>query len=580
MEAVNNITSKFSKLNPFAKPGRDEDDVGEATDSYSVGGGGHGARVSQITKEELRVSRAIKRYILEEKILTLDESDLLSEKSTGALKELLDRPHINIPRALTDRGRPLTEYFISSSHNTYLMAHQLYGSSSAVAYEAALKAGLRCVEIDAWDNDDSPEEPKVTHGYTLTSSIPFRNVCETIRDVYDREMAEPVLESGYQAAPILLSLENHCGDHGQLRLVNIMKEVWGDRLLSERVRDEGSREEQGTGEHVHLVELASKIAVIVEYHLPNEADSDDDSEADESEEAKEDREAYRKKKEECPQGIIIPELAKLGVYAQSVKPANNSWFESELEDRPNNHLINVSESGLLPLVSKYSDKIGKHNAQHLMRVYPKGTRITSKNLNPVPFWGIGAQICALNAQTFDASMQLNEALFAGSDGFVLKPAPLRAGGNGILGSGQKKKLRLRVAGASNLPIPKDREADDVKPYVTCSLVHPDDVESKPPKKKTSGYHQHKLGLLHKGENPPNTDPIWNETLEWEYEDNELTFLRILIKSDDSWARNPVFAVSAVRLLYLVNGWSFIRLLDLKGRETHCTLLVEFQISDA
>lgn len=223
MEAVTNITSKLTKLNPFGKAGgRDEDDFGEAVESNSVAGGGHGARVSQITKEELRVSRALKRFIVEERILELDEQCLISEKSTGALKELLDRPHINVPKALTDRNHPLTEYFISSSHNTYLMAHQLYGSSSAVAYETALKAGSRCVEIDAWDDDDHPDEPKVTHGYTLTSSIPFRNVCETIRDVYDREMAEPVLDSGYRAAPILLSLENHCGNHGQLRLVEIM----------------------------------------------------------------------------------------------------------------------------------------------------------------------------------------------------------------------------------------------------------------------------------------------------------------------------------------------------------------------
>jgi phosphatidylinositol phospholipase C delta len=54
MEAVTNITtgltSTFSKLNPFGKAGRDEDDYGEEVGSDSVGGGGHGARVSQITK--------------------------------------------------------------------------------------------------------------------------------------------------------------------------------------------------------------------------------------------------------------------------------------------------------------------------------------------------------------------------------------------------------------------------------------------------------------------------------------------------------------------------------------------------
>ena len=80
----------------------------------------------------------------------------------------------------------------------------------------------------------------------------------------------------------------------------------------------------------------------------------------------------------------------------------------------------------------HTDKISRHNAHHLMRVFPKGTRISSKNLHPVPFWGIGAQICALNWQTFGASMQLNEALFAGSEGFILKPAELRPGGSDTL----------------------------------------------------------------------------------------------------------------------------------------------------
>lgn len=230
-------------------------------------------------------------------------------------------------------------------------------------------------------------------------------------------------------------------------------------------------------------------------------------------------------------------------------------------------------------------KIATHNAHHLMRVYPKGTRISSRNLNPVPFWSLGAQICALNWQTFDASMQLNEALFAGTDGYVLKPAALRAGGSGVLNprDGKKRRLKLRIVGASNIPVPSGREGGDVKPYVTCTLVHPDDTE----KKKTKAYHQHNnttiSNLLHRGENdfnPPNTDPLWDEVLEWTYPDNEMTFLRILIKSDDSYKRNPVFGVAAVRVAYMVEGWRFIRMLDLQGRETRCSVLVEVGFGDA
>jgi phosphatidylinositol phospholipase C delta len=69
-------------------------------------------------------------------------------------------------------------------------------------------------------------------------------------------------------------------------------------------------------------------------------------------------------------------------------------------------------------------------------------------------------------------------------------------------------------------------------------------------------------------------------LEWEYEDDEMVFLRLLIKSDDSFAANPKLCVAAVRLLYVVrNEWVLIRMLSLKGQETNCSLLVKFIIED-
>ena len=116
--------------------------------------------------------------------------------------------------------------------------------------------------------------------------------------------------------------------------------------------------------------------------------------------------------------------------------------------------------------------------------------------------------------------------------------------------------------------------------MTCTLFHPEDVDDEPPKKKTAPYKQHKLGFMHKGENPPATEPVWDETLEWKYDDNELVFLRILIKSDDSFAKNTKLAVAAVRLMYVNRGWSFIHMLDLKGQVTKCSLLVKFSFEDA
>lgn len=569
------LVAGISKLNPFSKTSViDDEDKGEAIDEGTVAGGGHASRQSHITKDKLRVSEALKIYLVKEGVIHDEEAGLNIESPTTALRELLDRSHITVPPEVIDRNHPLPEYFISSSHNTYLMAHQLFGESHASAYEIALHTGSRCVEIDAWDNDDNKDEPKVTHGFTLVSNIPFRQVCETIRDVIDNEAANE-----RNAAPIMISLENHCAAHGQLRLAQIMQEVFAHRLLSRPVREKGTQEQEGSGDHITLAELRNKVVVIVEYHLPNEQESSDSDSSSDDEAERQARREYAEKKKSTNAGLIIPELAQLGVYAQSVKPVNNSWFEADLENAPHHQLINVSESGLKAHLPTNGAKIARHNAHHLMRVYPKGTRISSKNLAPVPFWGIGAQICALNWQTFGASSQLNEALFAGSGGYVLKPAALRAGGDGNLSTGRRKRLRLHVAGATDVPLPKDRDNEDIKPYLTCTLVHPKDMNNMPPKRKTAAYKPHKLtSFLHKDNSPPN-DPIWKEVLEWEYEDNELVFLRLLIKSDDSFSRNPIFAVAAIRLMYAAAGWNFVRMLDLRGHETTCTLLIRFEFDD-
>jgi hypothetical protein len=586
MTDPHHLSAKFANLNPF-RSGEDDDDQGEAIAIDSVGGGGRGTRKCQYAKQQLQVSKALRKYLAKQKVLSESDAGVGSDETTPALRSLLGKSHFNVPESLLDRSRPLPEYFISSSHNTYLMAHQLYGSSSASAYETALKTGSRCVEIDAWDNGDNPAEPKVTHGFTLVSHISFRDVCETIRDVFDEEKAIAVKDPDYNVAPILLSLENHCGAEGQKRLVEIMKEVFGDRLLAEPVRQKGHREQSGADEHVCLADLGPCIAVIVEYELKGDEGPAQDSESDspeddeqEEEEAKAARKEYKEKKKEAPVERIVPELADLGVYAQSVKPVDNSWFNPGiLTNGPHHHLINVSESGLASHLPEEAVPIAAHNAQHLMRVFPKGTRISSSNLKPLNFWAIGAQICALNWQTFGTSNQINDALFSGSEGFILKPAALRNGGNGNIFTGKKKRLRLHVGGATDIPVAEDREPDSLKPYLTCNLYSPGKIEGETNKRKTSPYKHHKLGILHKGDNPPVTDPIWDETLEWVYEDNELVFLRMLIKSDDSWAKNPMIAVDAIRLLYAVPGWSFIRMMDMQGRETKCSVLVKLEIDD-
>ncbi|KAL1891114.1 hypothetical protein Cpir12675_005122 [Ceratocystis pirilliformis] len=584
------LAASLDKMNLMGRKKRrskeeDADDVGDEIDGNTVAGGGHLARHSALHRAELRISSAVQQFLVDRGELESTDISTGAEggPSSPALKALLQKPHFKVPIELLSQSHSLSEYFVSSSHNTYLMAHQLYGTSSATAYETALTAGSRCVEIDAWDNDEDKDEPKVTHGYTLVSHISLRAVCEAIRDVMNKEAQLAESDPAFQTSPVLISLENHCSAHGQRRIVEIMNEVFGERLLG-RALDHGDYCDSPES-HVPLSLLGHRVLVVVEYHVPNErVDSDSSSSSSDDEEEKAAHKEYHQRKNQEHESKIIPELEELGVYAQSVKPSDISWFDpGELLNGPHHHLINISETGLSAHIPHSSAQIARHNAKHLMRVFPKGTRISSRNLAPVKYWALGAQICALNWQTFNAGMQLNEALFTGTDGFVLKPAALRAGGSGEVLTGRKKRLRLHIAGASEIAPPKgygegEDGGGDWKPYVTCTLVHPGKTFG-PIKRKTNCYRQHKLGFLHKGENLPATDPMWDETLEWEYEDSELVFLRILVKADLSFSINPNLRVIAVRLHYIVPGWTFLHLTDFSGHPTNSTLLVRFGTED-
>ncbi|KAI4905441.1 hypothetical protein NFI96_007572 [Prochilodus magdalenae] len=68
-----------------------------------------------------------------------------------------------------------------------------------------------------------------------------------------------------------------------------------------------------------------------------------------------------------------------------------------------------------------------YNKRQMSRIYPKGGRVDSSNYMPQIFWNAGCQMVALNFQTPDLAMQLNQGKFEynGSCGYLLKPDFMR-----------------------------------------------------------------------------------------------------------------------------------------------------------
>ncbi|XP_048737341.1 1-phosphatidylinositol 4,5-bisphosphate phosphodiesterase beta-4-like isoform X2 [Ostrea edulis] len=121
---------------------------------------------------------------------------------------------------------------------------------------------------------------------------------------------------------------------------------------------------------------------------------------------------------------IHPYLSSMVNYAQPVK---FQGFKVAEEQNIHYHMSSFNENVGLQYLKSQAIELVNYNKRQMSRIYPRGGRVDSSNYMPQLFWNAGCQMVALNFQTPDIAMQLNQGKFEynGNCGYLLKPDFMR-----------------------------------------------------------------------------------------------------------------------------------------------------------
>ncbi|RBR21142.1 hypothetical protein FVER53590_10659 [Fusarium verticillioides] len=403
---------------------------------------------------------------------------------------------------------PINEYFISSSHNTYLRGRQVAARSKLKGYISTLSQGCRSVEVDCWDGRDG--QPIVKHGYSLTTSISFRSVIETINNY------------AFFASdlPLWLSLEVHCSPAQRDIMARTMLEIFRSSLVVEPLDSSAQKlpsPNQLRGKILLKVKVAQTQDPLQQSLAPEYLNLDGTIEDVEN---------------HSPLEIPGDLLQSLAVYGASRRLPKDREFDSQ-----RNFIYSISERNFKKH-TKDNCSLELAGTHHLVRVYPDPNRVDSSNFDPLRCWRHGVQMAALNCQTDDFYMSLNQAMFHGSSGYVLKASP------------QPTQIRLQIdilmghglkVSTGNGPV-----------YVKIQLIAPDTLKQKA---RTAAISVH------------GSDVAFDENLEISMETNYpyLTFLHWSVNTMSN-GRSTLMASGTAKLSNLKKGYRVLPLCEGSNNE--------------
>ncbi|XP_042325408.1 1-phosphatidylinositol 4,5-bisphosphate phosphodiesterase zeta-1-like [Sceloporus undulatus] len=457
-----------------------------------------------------------------------------------------------------DMSYPLCDYFISSSHNTYLIQDQLIGPSHLWGYANSLKRGCRCVEIDCWDGPDG--EPVVYHGHTLTSKITFQNVINVVHK-HAFEVSD---------YPIILSLENHCSPPQQERMAAHMLDIFRDTLCVSTLDDSMPSQLPSPEELKYKILIKNKKVGSLEDTLRRRGERcrgqiGETEETEVSDEEEEDATGHllkkiphktpskKGKKEKGHKVKVAMLLSELVIYTASRKFAS---FEDSREKQKFYQNNSIGEVKGQKLIKRKAPDFVSHTVRFLTRIYPKGTRTDSSNYDPQEFWNVGCQLVALNFQTPGVQMDLliGKFLDNGGTGYILKPEFLRRRDTGydpfnVAGKYNPISLSIKIISGHQLPPSNLSKSNKADPVVKIEIHGvPGDMA----KQQTSVIKNNAL------------NPRWNESFTFNVQVPDLALIRFVVEDQMALTANDFLGQFTLPVLSMNKGYRHVPLVSKLG----------------
>ncbi|XP_068116036.1 1-phosphatidylinositol 4,5-bisphosphate phosphodiesterase gamma-2 isoform X3 [Hyperolius riggenbachi] len=256
--------------------------------------------------------------------------------------------------------------------------------------------------------------------------------------------------------------------------------------------------------------------------------------------------------------VIARELSDLVIYCKPVSNGKDDFDKSDFRE-VRSFLENKAEthSRLKP------NELLRYNRRALTRVYPKGPRVDSSNYDPLRLWLCGVQMVALNYQTPDRYMQINQALFSpnGRCGYILQPECMRQDSYDVNHSRTAQMvLTIRVIGARHLPKPGRG--------IACPFV---EVE-------VCGCEQDNEKFRTSVVNDNGLNPVWTAVQQqalFEIHEPNMAFLRFVVYEEDMFSDPNFLAQSTFPVKGLKTGYRSVPLKNGFGEDIELASLLVY-----